>query len=68
LPLVPVTGKVRPAPGLTRVIPVTWEGGAARVLGGHRAAFLAGAALGDALAALPPCWVDGAPAPLILLR
>ncbi|MGH3828567.1 MAG: molybdopterin molybdotransferase MoeA, partial [Pseudonocardiaceae bacterium] len=68
LPLAPVTGDVRPAPGLTRVIPVTWEGGAARVLGGHRAAFLAGAALGDALAALSPDWVDGAPASLILLR
>lgn len=68
LPLAPVTGEVRPARGLTRVIPVTWEGGAARVLGGHRAAFLAGAALGDALAALSPGWVDGTPAPLILLR
>ncbi|MGH3830028.1 MAG: molybdopterin molybdotransferase MoeA [Pseudonocardiaceae bacterium] len=68
LPLAPVTGEVRSAPGITRVIPVTWEGGVVRVVGGHRAAFLAGAALGEALAALPPGWVDGAPAPLILLR
>ncbi len=50
LPLAPVTGEVRPAPGLTRLIPVAWEGGAARVVSGHRAAFLRGAALGDALA------------------
>ncbi|MBV9730317.1 MAG: molybdopterin molybdotransferase MoeA, partial [Pseudonocardiales bacterium] len=68
LPLAPVTGDARPAPGLTRVVPVAWEGGAARVVGGHRAAFLRGAALGDALAALPPGWVDGTPVPLILTR
>ncbi|MGH3775846.1 MAG: molybdopterin molybdotransferase MoeA [Pseudonocardiaceae bacterium] len=66
LPLAPVTGDVRPAPGLTRLIPVAWEGGAARVVGGHRAAFLRGAALGDALAAVPPGWADGKPVPLIL--
>ena len=68
LPLAPVTGDVRPAPRLTRLIPVAWEGGAARVVGGHRAAFLQGAALGDALAALPPGWVTGRPAPLLLTR
>jgi len=66
LPLAPVTGDARPAPGLTRLIPVAWEGGAARVVGGHRAAYLRGAALGTALAAIPPGWVDGTPAPLIL--
>ncbi|MGH3811457.1 MAG: molybdopterin molybdotransferase MoeA [Pseudonocardiaceae bacterium] len=66
LPLVPVTGDVRPAPGLTRLVPVAWEGGVARVVGGHRAAFLRGAALGDALAAVPPGWADGKPVPLIL--
>lgn len=68
LPLAPVTGDVRPAPGLTRLIPVAWEGGAARVVSGHRAAFLRGAALGDALAAVPSSWADGKPVPLILTR
>ncbi|MGH3772975.1 MAG: molybdopterin molybdotransferase MoeA [Pseudonocardiaceae bacterium] len=68
LPLAPVTGDARPAPGLTRLIPVAWEGGAARIVSGHRAAFLRGAALGDAIAALPPSWVAGTPAPLILTR
>ncbi|HKR48124.1 MAG TPA: molybdopterin molybdotransferase MoeA [Pseudonocardiaceae bacterium] len=66
LPLALVTGDVRPAPGLTRLVPVAWEGGAARVVGGHRAAFLRGAALGDALAAVPPGWTDGTPVPLVL--
>lgn len=68
LPLAPVTGDIRPAPGLTRLIPVAWEGGAARVVGGHRAAFLRGAALGDALAAIPPGWAHGTPTPLLLTR
>lgn len=68
LPQAPVTGHVRPAPGLTRLIPVAWEGGVARVIGGHRAAFLRGAALADALATIPPCWVDGTPVPLLLTR
>lgn len=68
LPLAPVTGDVRPAPGLTRLVPVAWEGGAARVIGGHRAAFLRGAALADALAAIPPGWTDGTPVPLLLTR
>lgn len=66
LPMAPVTGDVRPAPGLTRLIPVAWEGGAARVIGGHGSAFLRGAALGDALAAVPSSWTDGKPVPLIL--
>lgn len=68
LPLAPVTGQVRPAPGLTRLVPVAWEGGIARVIDGHRAAFLRGAALADALAAIPPGWVDGTPVPLVLTR
>ncbi|MGH3782733.1 MAG: molybdopterin molybdotransferase MoeA [Pseudonocardiaceae bacterium] len=68
LPLAPVTGQVRPAPGLTRLIPVAWEGCVARVIGGHRAAFLQGAALADALAAISPSWVDGTPAPLLITR
>ncbi|MGH3718038.1 MAG: molybdopterin molybdotransferase MoeA [Pseudonocardiaceae bacterium] len=68
LPLAPVTGDARPSPGLTRLTPVAWEGGTARIVGGHRAAFLQGAALSNAIAALPPGWVDGTPAPLILTR
>ena len=61
-------GGERSAPGLTRLIPVAWEGGVARVIGGHRAAFLRGAALADALAAIPPGWVDGTRVPLLLTR
>ncbi|MGH3547248.1 MAG: molybdopterin molybdotransferase MoeA [Pseudonocardiaceae bacterium] len=68
LPQAPVTGHVRSAPRLTRLIPVAWEGGVARVIGGHRAAFLRGAALADALATIPPSWVDGTPVPLLLIR
>ncbi|MFD3469126.1 molybdopterin molybdotransferase MoeA [Streptomyces sp. NPDC058682] len=66
LPCVPVHGRARPAPGLTRLVPVAWDGGRARIADGHRAAFLQGAAVGDALAAIPPDWTDGAPAPLVL--
>ncbi|OLZ73123.1 hypothetical protein AVW11_03190 [Streptomyces amritsarensis] len=65
LPHVPVTGCVRPAPGLTRLVPVTWEGTGARITAGHGAAFLRGAAAGDALAALPPDWTQGSPAPVL---
>lgn len=68
LPLAPVTGQVRPAPGLTRLIPVAWEGGAARVIDGHQAGFLRGAALADGLAIITPGWADGAPAPVLLTR
>ncbi|WP_328787228.1 molybdopterin molybdotransferase MoeA [Streptomyces sp. NBC_00273] len=66
LPCVPVHGRARPAPGLTRLVPVAWDGGRARIADGHRAAFLQGAAVGDALAAILPDWTDGAPAPLVL--
>lgn len=67
LPSVPLASGVRPAPGRTRLLPVAWDGGTARVLGGHRPAFLHGAALADAVAAVPPDWVPGSPVPLILL-
>ncbi|MFG2485468.1 molybdopterin molybdotransferase MoeA [Streptomyces virginiae] len=66
LPHVPVHGRVRPAPGPTRLVPVTWDGARARIADGHRAAFLQGAAVGDALAAIPPDWTDGGAAPLLL--
>ncbi|MFF3674542.1 molybdopterin molybdotransferase MoeA [Streptomyces sp. NPDC002120] len=67
LPQVPVSGDARPVPGLTRLVPVAWEGSGARITGGHRAAFLHGAAVGDALAVLADDWTDGSPAPLVLL-
>ncbi|MCB8901318.1 MULTISPECIES: molybdopterin molybdotransferase MoeA [unclassified Streptomyces] len=66
LPCLPVRGRARTSPGLTRLVPVSWAGGEARIVGGHRAAFLRGAAVADALAALPPGWNDGDPAPLLL--
>jgi molybdopterin molybdotransferase len=68
LPMAPVTGQIRPVPGLTRLIPVAWEGGVARVISGHPAAFLRGAALADALATIPSGWTDGTPVPLLLTR
>ncbi|MFF4433671.1 molybdopterin molybdotransferase MoeA [Streptomyces sp. NPDC001513] len=67
LPQVPVSGGVRPVPGLTRLVPVAWEGSGARIIGGHRSAFLHGAAVGDALAVIADDWTDGSPAPLVLL-
>ncbi|MGG2464083.1 hypothetical protein ACO0M4_30615 [Streptomyces sp. RGM 3693] len=49
-----------------RLVPVVWDGTEARIVGGHRAAFLQGAAVGDALAAITSDWTDGSPAPLVL--
>ncbi|MFJ9900107.1 molybdopterin molybdotransferase MoeA [Streptomyces sp. NPDC091280] len=65
LPGVPLTGDIRVAPGRTRLVPVIWDGATARPLGGHRPAFLQGAALADALAAVPPHWQPGGPVPLL---
>ncbi|MGW7541601.1 molybdopterin molybdotransferase MoeA [Streptomyces sp. NPDC054770] len=67
LPRIPLTGDIRTAPGRTRLIPVTWDGATAHPVGGHRPAFLHGAALADALAAVPPDWQPGQPTPLLLL-
>ncbi|MFH8369836.1 molybdopterin molybdotransferase MoeA [Streptomyces sp. NPDC018031] len=66
LPQAPVRGPLRAAPGLTRLVPVSWDGTGATVADGHRAAFLRGAAVGDAIAAITPGWTDGDPAPLLL--
>ncbi|MFJ9854753.1 molybdopterin molybdotransferase MoeA [Streptomyces sp. NPDC101150] len=66
LPHVPVRGRVRPTHGRTRLVPVTWNGSEARIADGHGAAFLQGAGISDALAAITPGWSDGTPAPLIL--
>lgn len=54
--------------GRTRIIPVSWEGCGVLPLGGDRPAFLNGAALGDALAAIPPSATAGDPVPLMTLR
>ncbi|HWC82102.1 MAG TPA: molybdopterin molybdotransferase MoeA [Pseudonocardiaceae bacterium] len=67
LPKAPLTGNVRVAPGCTRLIPVVWDGTAVRVAEGYSAAFLRGAALGDALAVIAPDWTDGAPVALLPL-
>ncbi|MFJ3673387.1 molybdopterin molybdotransferase MoeA [Streptomyces sp. NPDC090106] len=67
LPRIPLTGDIRTAPGRTRLIPVSWDGSTAHPVGGHRPAFLQGAALADALAAVGPDWQPGQPAPLIHL-
>ncbi|MFC9325747.1 hypothetical protein [Kitasatospora sp. NPDC057015] len=66
-PRMPVHGDVRPTRGLTRLVPVVWDGPGARVTGGHRAAFLHGAAVGDALVVITDDWTDGAPTPLVLM-
>ncbi|GAA4079744.1 molybdopterin-binding protein [Nonomuraea soli] len=68
LPRMPLTVPVRPAPGRTRIVPVVWDGDGVRPLGGDRPAFLNGAALGDALAAVPEDARPGGPVPLVLLR
>ncbi|WP_392971707.1 hypothetical protein [Streptomyces sp. LN245] len=67
LPRIPLTGDIRTTPGRTRLIPVTWDGATARPVGGHRPAFLHGAALADALAAVAADRRPGQPVPLILL-
>ncbi|NEC06183.1 molybdopterin-binding protein [Streptomyces sp. SID7909] len=66
LPRIPLAGDIRPVPGRTRLVPVVWDGTTARPVGGDRPAFLYGAALADALAAVAPDWRPGQPAPLIL--
>jgi molybdopterin molybdotransferase len=63
LPRIPLTGDITAAPGRTRLIPVTWDGATARPVGGHRPAFLHGAAH----AAVPLDWQPRTPVPLILL-
>ncbi|MFI6463008.1 molybdopterin-binding protein [Streptomyces sp. NPDC050538] len=67
LPRVAPTGDIRTVPGRTRLVPVTWDGATSRAVGGHGSAFLCGAALADALAAVPPDWQPQDPVPLIAL-
>ena len=61
----PVHGDARPAPGITRLVPVTLEGDRAVVVPGARPASLSGAALADALAVLEEDWSPGAPADVL---
>jgi molybdopterin molybdotransferase len=67
LPRARLAGGVHTAPGRTRLIPVVWDGDRVRITGDHGAAFLRGAALGDALAAVPPDWTEDTPVPLVPL-
>ncbi len=68
LPRMPLTAPVRASPGRTRIIPVTWDGPGVRPIGRDRPAFLNGAALADALAAIPDNTDPGHPIPLLLLH
>ncbi|GAA2207511.1 hypothetical protein GCM10009850_029690 [Nonomuraea monospora] len=68
LPQVPLLSRVRAPAGRTRIVPVVWDGAGVRAVGGDRPAFLNGAALGDALAAVPHGHEPGEPVPLMLLR
>ncbi|WP_051704421.1 molybdopterin molybdotransferase MoeA [Glycomyces sp. NRRL B-16210] len=67
LPQAMLAEPVQAPPGKTRIVPVVWEGSVVRPLGGSRPAFLNGAALGDALAVVPPGTVPGTPVPVIAL-
>jgi molybdopterin molybdotransferase len=69
LPRAQIRGAVQPAPaGQTRLLPVAWDDSGVRVLAGHQPAFLRGAAVSDALAAVPAGWTPGQPVPLVLTR
>ncbi|MEV0620605.1 molybdopterin molybdotransferase MoeA [Nonomuraea sp. NPDC050404] len=68
LPQAPLLTEGQASADRTRVVPVVWDGPGVRALGGDRPAFLNGAALGDALAAVPPGAEPGQPVPLVLLR
>ncbi|MEV4705276.1 molybdopterin molybdotransferase MoeA [Actinoplanes sp. NPDC049316] len=61
----PVHGDVRPAPGITRLVPVTLDGDRAVVVPGSRPASLSGAGLSDALAVLEDGWTTGATADVL---
>jgi molybdopterin molybdotransferase len=69
LPTGQIAGDVhRPAAGLTRLMPVVYDGGVVRVLGGDRPAFLGGAARADALAAVSSGWEPEQYIPLVPTR
>ncbi|MFB4262656.1 molybdopterin-binding protein [Nonomuraea sp. GTA35] len=68
LPQAPLTSRLPVPAGRTRILPVVWDGPGVRALDGDRPAFLNGAALADALAAVPHGHEPGRPVPLLLLR
>ncbi|MFC7041168.1 molybdopterin-binding protein, partial [Nonomuraea rubra] len=68
LPQAPLLSRIVVPAGRTRIVPVVWDGPGVRAVGGDRPAFLNGAALADALAAIPPAHESGEPVPLLLLR
>ncbi|MDX6740666.1 molybdopterin molybdotransferase MoeA [Actinocorallia sp. A-T 12471] len=68
LPYAPLSTPVPVPAGRTRLVPVVWDGPAVRPLGGDRPAFLNGAALADALAAIPPGTAPHHPIPLLPLH
>ena len=68
LPTAFLRGDVACARNATRLVPVAWDGPNVRALAGHGSAFLRGAAVSDALAALPPRWDRNQPVPLVLMR
>ncbi|WP_370350331.1 molybdopterin molybdotransferase MoeA [Catenulispora sp. EB89] len=68
LPQAPLLSPIQTSADQTRIIPVVWDGAGVRMLGTDRPAFLNGAALADALAAVPPGAEAGQPVPLVTLR
>jgi molybdopterin molybdotransferase len=68
LPVAVLAGEVPPRRGRTLVVPVSWDGRAARLCGNGRPASLQGAALADALAVVAPDWAPGECVQLILSR
>ncbi len=68
LPVAELVGDVPTRPGRTVVVPVSWDGATARVLGNSRSASLQGAAQADALAVVPPDWSPNGNVRLILQR
>ncbi|WP_194920025.1 molybdopterin-binding protein [Catenulispora rubra] len=68
LPQAPLLTPIQASTDQTRIIPVMWDGASVRMLGTDRPAFLNGAALADALAAVPPGAEAGQPVPLVVLH
>ena len=69
LPRARVVGDLRPpSRGQTRLVPVVWDGDTVRAVGSDRPAFLRGAALADALAAVTADWAPERPVPLLVMR
>ena len=65
--VLPVIGAAPVYPAGVRLIPVSLDGGHARVVEGSRPASLRAAALADAVAVIEPSWREGDPAELLAL-